>query len=105
VKSGQLRSSPGNFYRRERARSGNLCRGRKLDGRILDGGPAPRRLEELAVTLLKWALIFLVISIIAGIFGFTGISAASADVARFLFYVFVVIFLVLLILGLTIFRV
>ena len=59
---------------------------------------------SLAVTLLKWALIFLVISIIAGIFGFTGISAASADIARFLFYVFVVIFLVLLILGLTIFR-
>jgi len=58
-----------------------------------------------SVTLLKWALIFLVISIIAGILGFTGISAASADVARFLFYVFVVIFLVLLILGLTIFRV
>jgi uncharacterized membrane protein YtjA (UPF0391 family) len=65
----------------------------------------PRRLEELAVTLLKWALIFFVVSIIAGILGFTGISAASADVARFLFYVFVVIFLVLLILGLTIFRV
>jgi uncharacterized membrane protein YtjA (UPF0391 family) len=63
------------------------------------------RLEELTVTLLKWALIFFVISIIAGILGFTGISAASADVARFLFYVFVVIFLVLLILGLTIFRV
>jgi uncharacterized membrane protein YtjA (UPF0391 family) len=63
------------------------------------------RLEDQAVTLLKWALIFFVISIIAGILGFTGISAASADVARFLFYVFVVIFLVLLILGLTIFRV
>jgi len=60
---------------------------------------------ERAVTLLKWALIFFVVSIIAGILGFTGISAASADVARFLFYVFVVIFLVLLILGLTIFRV
>jgi uncharacterized membrane protein YtjA (UPF0391 family) len=63
------------------------------------------RLEDQAVTLLKWALIFLVVSIIAGILGFTGISAASADIARFLFYVFVVIFLVLLILGLTIFRV
>jgi uncharacterized membrane protein YtjA (UPF0391 family) len=66
---------------------------------------AAGRLEDFAVTLLKWALIFLVISIIAGILGFTGISAASADIARFLFYVFVVIFLVLLILGLTIFRV
>jgi uncharacterized membrane protein YtjA (UPF0391 family) len=61
--------------------------------------------RRIAVTLLKWALIFFVISIIAGVLGFTGISAASADVARILFYVFLVIFLVLLILGLTIFRV
>jgi uncharacterized membrane protein YtjA (UPF0391 family) len=56
------------------------------------------------VSLLKWALIFLVVSIIAGLLGFTGISAASADVARVLFYIFVVIFLVLLVLGLTVFR-
>jgi uncharacterized membrane protein YtjA (UPF0391 family) len=62
-------------------------------------------LEERSVTLLKWALLFFVISIVAGILGFTGISAASADVARILFYIFLVIFLVLLILGLTIFRV
>jgi uncharacterized membrane protein YtjA (UPF0391 family) len=62
-------------------------------------------LKERAMTILKWALIFLLVSIVAGVLGFTGISAASADVARFLFYVFVVIFLVLLILGLTIFRV
>jgi uncharacterized membrane protein YtjA (UPF0391 family) len=66
---------------------------------------AARKLEEWTVTLLKWALIFFLVSVVAGILGFTGISAASADVARFLFYVFVVIFLVLLILGLTIFRV
>ena len=58
----------------------------------------------LTMTILKWALIFLLISIVAGVLGFTGISAASADIARFLFYVFVVIFLVLLVLGLTIFR-
>ncbi len=57
------------------------------------------------MTILKWGLIFFLVSIVAGILGFTGISAASADVARFLFYVFVAIFLVLLILGLTIFRV
>ena len=56
------------------------------------------------MTILKWALIFFLVSVVAGILGFTGISAASADVARFLFYVFVVIFLVLLILGLTIFQ-
>jgi uncharacterized membrane protein YtjA (UPF0391 family) len=61
--------------------------------------------EERAMTILKWALIFFLVSVVAGVLGFTGISAASADVARFLFYVFVVIFLALLILGLTIFRV
>ncbi|HWW49550.1 MAG TPA: DUF1328 domain-containing protein [Xanthobacteraceae bacterium] len=56
------------------------------------------------MSILKWALFFLVISIIAGLFGFTGVSAATGDIARVLFYVFVVIFIVLLILGLTIFR-
>jgi uncharacterized membrane protein YtjA (UPF0391 family) len=64
-----------------------------------------RRLEGAAMTILKWALIFFLVSIVAGILGFTGVSEATADIARFLFYVFVVIFLVLLILGLTIFRV
>lgn len=55
-------------------------------------------------TILKWALIFLLISLVAAVFGFTDIAAASADIARVLFYVFLVIFVVLLILGLTIFR-
>ena len=50
---------------------------------------------------LRWALIFLVISLVAAVFGFTGIAAASADVARILFFVFVVAFAVLLILALT----
>jgi len=34
---------------------------------------------RLAITVLKWALIFFVISVVLG---FTGISAASADLAR-----------------------
>jgi uncharacterized membrane protein YtjA (UPF0391 family) len=52
------------------------------------------------MSLLKWALIFFLISIVAAIFGFGGIAAASADMARILFYIFVAIFLVLLVLGL-----
>jgi uncharacterized membrane protein YtjA (UPF0391 family) len=80
--------------------------GSPLDQRFQDAAdPAAQGPEEWAMTILKWALIFFLVSIVAGVLGFTGISAASADVARFLFYVFVVIFLVLLILGLTIFRV
>jgi uncharacterized membrane protein YtjA (UPF0391 family) len=81
---------------------GTSCSAKGYIGGFNAGGG--RQAGGFSVTLLKWALIFLVISIIAGILGFTGISAASADIARFLFYVFVVIFLVLLILGLTIFR-
>jgi uncharacterized membrane protein YtjA (UPF0391 family) len=87
-------------------RCGNPFHRSKLDqrfgcSRVFRGA----EVEERAMTILKWALIFFLVSVVAGIFGFTGISAASADVARFLFYVFVVIFLILLILGLTIFRV
>jgi uncharacterized membrane protein YtjA (UPF0391 family) len=74
-------------------------------GLVRSKAPSRRNsLEEWTVTLLRWALLFFVISIVAGILGFTGISEASADIARILFYIFLVIFLVLLILGLTIFR-
>jgi len=55
-------------------------------------------------TILKWALLFFIVSLVAALFGFTDISAASADIARVLFYIFLVIFVVLLVLGLTIFR-
>ena len=57
------------------------------------------------MTLLRWALLFLLVSIVAGLLGFTDISIVSADIARILFYIFLAIFVVLLILGLTIFRV
>jgi uncharacterized membrane protein YtjA (UPF0391 family) len=56
------------------------------------------------VSLLKWALIFFLISVAAGVFGFIGISAATADVARVLFDIFLAICIVLLVLGITIFR-
>jgi uncharacterized membrane protein YtjA (UPF0391 family) len=56
------------------------------------------------MTLLKWALVFFVVSIIAALFGFTDIAAASADIARILFYIFLVIFIVLLVLGLVLSR-
>jgi uncharacterized membrane protein YtjA (UPF0391 family) len=56
------------------------------------------------MTLLKWALVLLVVSIIAGLLGFTGVSIVSADIARTLFYIFLAIFFVLLVLGLTVFR-
>jgi uncharacterized membrane protein YtjA (UPF0391 family) len=60
--------------------------------------------EDYAVTLLKWALVFFIVSLIAALFGFTDIAAASAEVARILFYIFLVIFVVLLVLGLALSR-
>ena len=66
------------------------------------GFPMPGKVSTM--TILKWAVIMLVVSLVAALFGFTDLAAASADVARVLFYIFVVIFLVLLVLGLTIFR-
>ena len=56
------------------------------------------------MSLLKWALVFFVVSLIAELFGFTDIAAATADVARILFYIFLVIFIVLLVLGLAVSR-
>ena len=50
--------------------------------------------------MLKWALIFLVISLVAGALGFTGVAVGAARIAKILFGVFLVIFLVLLVLGL-----
>ena len=41
--------------------------------------------------MLRWALIFLVISLIAALFGFTGISVAAAGIAKVLFFLFIVI--------------
>ncbi len=54
--------------------------------------------------LLKWAVVFLIISLIAALFGFGGIAAGAADIARVLFFIFLAIFVVLLVLGLALFR-
>jgi uncharacterized membrane protein YtjA (UPF0391 family) len=87
-------------------RKRNRLNGLTLDQRNHEGPHLTRPGYRGAnMTILRWALLFFLISVVAGVLGFTGLSAASADIARFLFYVFVVIFLVLLILGLTIFRV
>jgi uncharacterized membrane protein YtjA (UPF0391 family) len=49
--------------------------------------------------LLKWAIIFLVISLVAGALGFTGLAAGAARIAKILFGIFLAIFVVLLVLA------
>jgi uncharacterized membrane protein YtjA (UPF0391 family) len=51
--------------------------------------------------MLKWALIFFLISIVAGLFGFTGLARGSATIAKVLFFLFLIIFIIVLILAIT----
>jgi len=51
--------------------------------------------------MLKWALIFLVISLVAGALGFTGIARGAASISKILFGVFLILFLIFLVLALT----
>lgn len=41
--------------------------------------------------MLKWALIFFLISIVAGVFGFTCIAAGAASIAKILFFLFLLV--------------
>ncbi|MHB1091833.1 DUF1328 domain-containing protein [Thiobacillus sp.] len=54
--------------------------------------------------MLKWALVFFVVSLIAGLFGFTGIATGAAAVAKILFYIAVFLFILFLVLGLFVFK-
>jgi uncharacterized membrane protein YtjA (UPF0391 family) len=49
--------------------------------------------------MIKWAIIFFVISLIAGVFGFTGIAAGARGIAKVLFFIAVAIFLIILVFG------
>jgi len=86
-----------------RLRRSDLFGNPLLSGRIVFSRQFGKRVELMS-TILKWALVMLLVSLVAALFGFTGISAASADIARILFYIFIVLFVVLLVLGLTAFR-
>jgi uncharacterized membrane protein YtjA (UPF0391 family) len=50
--------------------------------------------------MLRWTLIFLIVSIIAAVFGFTEIAGGAASIAKVLFFLFLVLFVVSLLLGL-----
>ncbi|MGE3872083.1 MAG: DUF1328 domain-containing protein [Parvibaculaceae bacterium] len=55
--------------------------------------------------MLKWAIIFFLISIVAGALGFSGVARGAAGIAKILFALFLalaVIFLILLFAGVAI---
>jgi uncharacterized membrane protein YtjA (UPF0391 family) len=50
-------------------------------------------------TMLRWAVIFLVLALVAGLFGFGGIASTSAGIARSLFMIFAAITIVTFVIG------
>ena len=49
--------------------------------------------------MIKWAIIFFIISLVAGVFGFTGIAEGSRAIAKVLFFIAITIFLIVLVFG------
>ncbi|HYJ19808.1 MAG TPA: DUF1328 domain-containing protein [Burkholderiales bacterium] len=49
--------------------------------------------------MLKWALIFFLISVVAGFFGFTNVAAGAKGIAKVLFFIALTIFLIVLVFG------
>jgi uncharacterized membrane protein YtjA (UPF0391 family) len=49
--------------------------------------------------MLKWAIIFFVISLVAGYFGFTGVASTTRTLAKVLFFIALAVFLVVLVFG------
>ena len=49
--------------------------------------------------MIKWAIIFFIISVIAGFFGFTGVAQGSGAIAKVLFFIALAIFLIVLVFG------
>ena len=49
--------------------------------------------------MLRWALLFFLISLVAAALGFTDIAAGAAIIAKVLFAIFLVLFLLFLVLG------
>jgi uncharacterized membrane protein YtjA (UPF0391 family) len=49
--------------------------------------------------MLKWAILFLIISLVAGALGFTGLSATAARISKILFAIFFALFLIVVLIG------
>jgi uncharacterized membrane protein YtjA (UPF0391 family) len=49
--------------------------------------------------MLKWALIFFLVSIVAGFLGFTGVASGARTIAKVLFFIALVIFIIVLVFG------
>jgi uncharacterized membrane protein YtjA (UPF0391 family) len=84
--------------------AGGRRNGTRLISRTFDHQPvaAPAfrtgiRPPDKEETMLRYAVIFLIVAIIAAILGFGGIAIISVEIAKILFFVFLVLFVITLV--------
>jgi uncharacterized membrane protein YtjA (UPF0391 family) len=49
--------------------------------------------------MLKWAVLFFLVSVVAGYFGFTGVASTTRTIAKVLFFLAIAIFLIVVVFG------
>ena len=49
--------------------------------------------------MIKWAIIFFIVSPVGGFFGFSGVAEGSTTIAKVLFFIALAIFLIVLVSG------
>ena len=49
--------------------------------------------------MIKWAIIFFLISVVAGVLGFTNVAAGARSISKVLFFIAIAIFLIVLVFG------
>jgi uncharacterized membrane protein YtjA (UPF0391 family) len=84
--------------RNSAARALSIGHGRRARHRHQPPQPTDRK-PTRGIRMIKWAIIFFVISVIAGFFGFTNVASGARSIAKVLFFIAVVIFLIVLIFG------
>jgi len=51
------------------------------------------------ITMLSWAITFLIIALIAAVLGFGGIAGTAIGIAKIIFFVFLVLFVIAFLMG------
>ncbi len=61
--------------------------------------PKPLSFRKEFGSMLKWALIFLVVGLVLGAMGFGGIGGAFVGIAKLLFFIAIALFVIFLVLA------
>jgi uncharacterized membrane protein YtjA (UPF0391 family) len=49
--------------------------------------------------MIKWAILFFIVSLVAGYFGFSGVASGAKSISKVLFFIGLAIFLIVLVFG------